>query len=92
MKVKEEGRKEGWMDGWSHFVFFKLICPGERTPPTTPKILKAGRRKSAVTTQEKIVSWANEEDVRKKSVGDVGGYWARDIYMRQTWNRARGGI
>ena len=47
----------------SHFVFSKLICPGERTPPTSPKILKMGRRKNAVTTQEKTVSCANEGEM-----------------------------
>jgi hypothetical protein len=47
----------------SHFVFSKLICPSERTPPTSPKILKMGRRKSAVTKQEKTVSCADEGEM-----------------------------
>jgi hypothetical protein len=61
----------------SHFVFSKLICPSERTSPTSPKILKMGRRNSAVTTEEKVVSCGNEKNPtlteNKRGLSDGGG-------------------
>jgi hypothetical protein len=56
----------------SHFVFSKLTCPSERTSPTTPKILNIGRRNSAVTTQEKVVSCGNEA-TRDGGLNEGGG-------------------